>query len=416
MASAANNTAEEKIDPSFYSRLMDNRYFRSFRSVLSYLGCIVITLGVTYYLDGTAGIMLTAALICAFVISLILTLAVMGTITVNISADKDILVKGETLSCIVRLGNKIILPAPVIEIETDCTPQLTIGTSPIYKGALAGRTANVIKIPMTARYSGTAHIMIKRVTLTDYLGIFAFRLKVPADELDFTVSVYPNIPDVEAQTDFLKTTNKFSSDDDEEEESDEISLTLTGLPGYDHRQYYPGDPIKRINWKLSSKRDIYMIRLDEQIRGAGQMFFLDCPVCDENEHILSVRDNIIEGALTMFMMIVREGREATFFFPADGLWLSNDIHDQKDVFRLQELLSRFSPSEPPTPVPAEITNAGKTPIVFSAATAEQQTGLLRAVSQCPDALVITSQAAGLPGVFQDMWTVSDEFEFIKQTG
>ena len=413
---ATSNTKAAAEKTSFYSRLMDNRGFRSFRSVLSYLGCIVMTLGVTFYLDGTAGILLTAALICAFVISLILTFAVMGTITVNISADKTMLVKGESLNCIVRLRNKIILPAPVIEIEADCSPQLTIGTSPIYKGALAGRASTKIKIPMTARYSGTAHLMIKRVTLTDYLGIFAFRLKVPEDQLSFKVAVYPNIPDVDAQTDFLKTTNKFSGDDDEEEESDEISITSTGMPGYDHRQYYPGDPIKRINWKLSSKRDIYMVRLDEQIRGAGQMFFLDCPVCVEEENVLKVRDIIIEGALTMFMMIVREGREATFFFPSDGLWLANEIHDQKDVFRLQELLSDFSPSNPPTPVPAEITNAGKTPIVFSAALKEHEEGLAKIVGLCPDSLIITALSAGVTLLAPDMWNISDEFEFRKQTG
>ena len=396
------------------ARAYENVAFKTFRSVMSYLGCIVITLGVTYYLDGAAGIMLTVALVCALVLSLILTLAVIGTITVNISADKTMLVKGESLKCIVKLSNKILIPAPVIEIEADCSPQLTIETSPIYKGALAGRSANVIKIPMTARYSGTAHLIIKRVTLTDYLGIFSFRLKVPQDELSFKVGVYPNIPDTTVQTDFLKTTNKFSNDDDEEEESDEISITSTGMPGYDHRQYYPGDPIKKINWKLSSKRDIYMVRLDEQIRGAGQMFFLDCPLYEENEDTLRIRDNVIEGALTMFSMIIHEGREATFFFPSDGLWLANEIHDQKDILRLQELLAEFTPCEPPTCVPAEIMNAGKTPIVFSTAYRNQSEGLMKIVAQCPEALVITAQQAGVALICPDMWTISDEFEFIKQ--
>ena len=396
------------------ARAYENIAFRTFRSVMSYIGCIVIALGVTYYLDGAAGIMITTALICALVISLILTIAVRGTIDVNITADKTMLVKGESLKCKVKLSNKILVPAPVIEIEADCSPQLTIETSHIYKGALAGRATNVIKIPMTAHYSGKAHLMIKRVTLTDYLGIFSFRLKVPEDQLSFNVAIYPNIPDAAVQTDFLKTTNKFSNEDDEEEESDEISMTSTGMPGYEHRQYFPGDPIKKINWKLSSKRDIYMIRLDEQIRGAGQMFFLDCPLGEDNEYTLKVRDNVIEGALTMLSMIVHEGREATFFFPSEGLWLSNDIHDQKDILRLQELLSGFSPSEPPTAVPAEIVNEGKTPIVFSTAVRDNDAGLMKIIAQCPEALVITSQAAMVPLLCPDMWTISDEFEFRKQ--
>ncbi len=390
-----------------------NVAFKTVRALLSYLGCIGIALAVTYYLDGTAGIILTAALLCALVLSIVMTVIVMRSVRVEITADKNILVKGEKVLCRVKLFNTLPITAPVIEIQADCSPQLAMESSLLYKGALAGRAVNVLSIPMTARYSGAAKMTIDRVTLTDYLGIFSFRLNVPEEQLAFKLAVYPDIPDAAVQTDFLKTTNKFSSNDDEEEESDEVSLTSTGMPGYDHRQYYPGDPIKRINWKLSSKRDIYMIRLDEEIRGAGQMFFLDCPVTEPTPDILKVRDNVIEGALTMFMMLIREGREATFFYCKDGLWLAHEIHSQPDVFALQEILSDYSPCEAPTPVPSEITAAGKTPIVFSAAVRGAEGTLSDIISQCPEALVITAYSALIPSMSSDMWTISDEFEFRK---
>ena len=347
--------------------LTDNNVFRTARSLTSYMGCIAMTLAVTYFLDGTAGMLITAALVSAFVISVTVSLVVMKTIDVTISADKQLLTKGETLDCMIKLTNSLPLPAPVIEIEADCSAHLLISETTLYKGAVEGRSSNIIKMPVTARHSGAAVIRIKRVTLTDYLGIFSFGLKVPEEQLTVRVSVYPDIPEAAVQTDFLKTTATLSNNDDEEEESSETAINPTGIAGYDHRQYFPGDPIKRINWKMSSKRDIYMIRLDEQIRGTGQVFFLDVPMIEENEFTLSVRDNVIEGLLTIFTMLVREGKEAAFYYGSDGLWLSHEIRAQNDIIDLQEILSGFSPSRLNGVIPAEIISAGKTPICFTAA-------------------------------------------------
>ena len=397
-----------------WARFKDSYAYKSIMSVFGYVGCMIITLGVMYYLDGTAGIILTAALLTAFIVSLVLTLIVRRSISVDISADKTALTKGEDLKCVVKLANALPLPAPVIEIEAECSPHLGLGSTTLYKGALAGRFVNTIRIPMKALHSGEARMSVKRVTLTDYLGIFAFPINLPEEVRCFKAAIYPDIPDTSVQTDFLKTTNRFQSTDDEEEESDETAINSTGMPGYDHRQYFPGDPIKRINWKLSSKRDIYMIRLDEEIRGAGQMFFLDCPKYEENDYILTVRDTVIEGALTMFTQLIREGREAAFFYCDEGLWVNVDIRAMNDVYLLQEQLSGYSPSEPPVLVPPEIAAAGKTPICFSAATGDEPGSAVQIASDVPEALIITAQSAGVQAITSNCWTISPEFDFRKQ--
>lgn len=408
------NTAP-KIKPEPRTSIYDSTAIKTIRALTSYIGCIVITLGVMYFLDGTAGIILTYALACAFIVSLVMTLVVFKSISVSIDADKTLLAKDETFTCIVRLSKSLIMPAPIIEIKANCTEHLSLTGGDLFKGSLAGREVNAVKIPVKAKHSGSALITIEKITLTDFLGIFSFDLPVKEADRTMKISVYPDIPDAAVQTDFLKTTTKFQSNDDEEEESDENSIIPTGMPGYDHRQYFPGDPIKRINWKLSSKRDIYMIRLDEQICGAGQMFFLDCPPDEETDHILSVRDTVIEGALTMFMMLVREGREATFFYCRDGLWLSEEIHNMGDVYRIQEQLSDYSPCEPPSLIPSEIGAAGKTPICFTAATENNTGSAVQIANQAPNGLLICAEKSGMRLIGSNFWTISQEFEFRKQT-
>ncbi len=39
---------------------------KTVKNLLGYIGCICITVMVAYFIDGTAGIILTAAMICAF--------------------------------------------------------------------------------------------------------------------------------------------------------------------------------------------------------------------------------------------------------------------------------------------------------------------------------------------------------------
>ena len=389
------------------------RIFNTASHLLSYGGCICVALLIMYYLDGSTGVFLVSALVCALVLSLLLTLTSLKTLEVDIAADSTAAAKGENVSLTVRLNNKIILPVPIVEIEIDCPPSMDNGGVSIYKGTVTGHRENILKISLTALYSGLSVIRIKRVSVSDFLGIFLFDIKMPIDRLSFKVAVYPDIPDAVVQTEFLKSANRFANTDDEEEESNETSPIPTGMPGYDHREYVPGDPIKRINWKLSSKRDTYMIRLDEIVRGTGQMFFLDCPIVENTAETLKIRDTVIEGTLAMFSMMVREGRDAVFFYCKDGVWVSNEIHEQGDIFNLQEQLSDFVPCESSEIIPKDILNAGKTPICITAAVKGYEENAAAVATNCPDSLIISAQSAELSFLCAGHWTISEEFEFNK---
>ena len=390
-----------------------NNTFKMVTALLSYLGCIGVTLAVMKYIDGTAGVILTAALICAFVLSTLLTLLISFFINVEITIDKPAANKKDKVTMTVRLSKRILLPSPPIEIFAGSTPQLVPRDGLLFKAAVAGREVNNVDIAFDAKYSGAAALYVSEVRLTDYLGIFSFRLKKAALEVQ-TVAVYPDIPDAAVQTDFLKTTSMILNNDDEEEEADEVSMIPTGLAGYEHRVYIPGDPIKRINWKLSSKRDEYMVRLDEQIVGSGQLFFLDAPDIENTELSLSVRDNVIEGALAVFTMLIREGREASFYFPKDGLWYCIDIRSIGDVYQIQELLGDFKPDKNVTLIPEDIVLSGKVAICFTAAVAEQSSSVIRITSALPEVMVINAADSGLGDICPNMWSISKEFELKKQ--
>jgi len=382
-------------------------------SLLNYIGCIGLALFVTLVIDGTIGMVLTFALIIALAVSVIMTVAVRRFVTLTPALDKSAVSKGDKLYYEIKLANSLFLPAPMIEVEIENSAHFSLEEKNTLRGSVTGKGVNTLCFPLTAVHSGKAHIRIKRAVLTDFLGIFSFSLEIPDELCDLTAAIYPFVPDVSVQTSLIKTASRFITSDDEEEESDESSGVPTGLAGYDHREYVPGDPIKRINWKLSSKQDVLMVRLDEKIKGSGRTFLLDCPVTDENDVSLTVRDNVIEGALALLNSLPAEGREAVFYYCKQGLWMEADIRSGADVFTLQEELSDFEPSENAQVIPTQLSNDGKTPICFTAAMNGKTASVEQIASLFPDAMIISSYAASLPVITPNQWVLSDGFELNK---
>jgi uncharacterized protein (DUF58 family) len=382
-------------------------------SLINYIGCIGMALFVTFVIDGTIGMVLTYALIIAPVVSLAVTLAVIRGITVQPALSRSAVSKGDKLFCEIKLINSTILPAPLITAQVKPSAHFSSEGTDTLQGSVTGKGVNTLSFPITAVHSGKAHFIIDSVTVSDYLGIFYFRLKLSKELSDLTASVYPDIPEVSLQAVFTKTVSQFSANDDDEEESDDVSAVPTGLAGYDHRKYVPGDPIKRINWKLSSKRDILMVRLDEKIKGSGRTFLLDCPVTAQTDAALTVRDNVIEGALAMLSSLTAEGRDAVFWFCKQGLWMSAEMHNPTDIYALQEELADFEPCECPQLFPAELNSVSTLPICFTAAVNSDFSTLEALVAAHPDTMIISSYAASLPPLSSNQWVLSDAFELSR---
>lgn len=387
-------------------------FFRNLKGISVYLCCIGTALFLMYYFEGDAGMLLAIGLGCALGISLAVTLIVRPFIRITVTTDTASAVKGDEIIYRIHIDKKIPIPTPVIELHTECTPHFLKETDS-YSVTLGFRQGNKTEHSLVALHSGVGEIRLSEVIISDYLGVFCFRLKHCMENTAITLSVYPNIPDVAVQTNFLKTAVLFSGNDDEEEETDETAQVQTGFPGYDHREYYPGDPVKRINWKLSSKRDIYMIRLDEKMAGTGQLFFLDMPFAQQNEYNLSVRDNIIEGILAVFHMIIQEGNEIIFFFPQNEKWQKFELHRTEDIHTLQELSVTVTPIANGRLIPKELVSNNKTPICFTTATAENPTSAMQIVADLPNVLLVSSELAHLPKITPEMWQLTKEWELQK---
>ncbi len=309
-----------------------------FVKVCLYLLAIAICIVFSLYLSAEVGWTFAYILICAPIFSLGITffLTRRNRITVSADVDRTMLYKGETATLRITAKNRSIFPVPAVKVQISAQGGLESVSS--YVISIPPRSDSVIEIHYKAKVWGRFNIGAESVFLHDFMEFFRFGL--PCLNAVCTVKVFPDIPEIQGDSPLLRSaaeTARFADDSEDTRESDNVT-GFSGMPGYTHREYVEGDPIRRINWKLSSKRDKYMVRLDDEIESVRQNIVLDCI---GNGNIL-VNERAVEGVLAAALGLLKYGFESTVYCRINGLTESFDISEPADVTALQTRLADFT--------------------------------------------------------------------------
>ena len=380
-------------------------------SKINFLLCLAGAIFLTYAITGTGGIFVTILLITALVFSLTIKIITSKTLSISVELSTEVINKGENFEAKVLIGKGTILPTCFVDFELGFTENISSEEVPKYRVISAKRSGDVINIPLKAELSGGGSVYLKSVTLADFLGIS--KKKIPVGDEVRRVSILPRIPDTGTQAEIMKTVSESITFEDSDEESDETALGSTGVPGYDHRQYVEGDPLKKINWKMSSKRNILMVRLDEKITSSSQVFQLDYPEKENaDREYYENADLIIEASLAMLNMMIRQGYESEYSFYLDG-WQTVDVKDYKSITYLQEQLGKIRPYPLSFRFPDININQKNRPLVCFTTCDRKMTGEINELAENVSGMFVVTKYSGIMGFSNNIWTVNKEFEFEK---
>ena len=384
------------------------------KGLLSYIFCIVIALMLTYYINGSGGWLVLMLLIVAFAVSMAVYLVSRKKIQISMEMPYDVVSKGEDFGVKLICKKNTFLPSCFVEVTVETSPNIKVKERMNFKFILSKLSDEIIEIPLTAHFCGSGNVRISSIELTDYLGIVrkAILLEQP-DKFSSDVKILPDIPDTGSQSEVIKSTSENMTFDDEEEESDETALGMTGMPGYEHRPYEVGDPLKRINWKMSSKRDKIMVRLDEKVTSSSQIFVLDYPrKLGIDEVYFYNADKIIEASLAMLAILIMQGFECDYSYYLDG-WQTIQIKDEKSLLYLQEQLAGIKPYPHEFRFPdRNINKKNLSCLCFTACTVDMAGELALLLERFNGSLVVT-KASSVGKVYENMWRVDDDFCFTK---
>lgn len=383
---------------------------------IGYLGAIAIAVLFTMYLDGAIGVMMLAFLLLMPLLSLGITLWMRHSLQLELKVPEQA-VKQRGAEAVLLLTKKTPLPLPFLRLrfyadahfeklnpnaeELPAPPvqyegvfgtfQYWIQKRKYQKQIATQHTPDMlplclsmgierstrVTLHLNAQYCGNATVTISHVTLSDFLGMFRFPLKLYCEE---SVLILPEIPEIKTNNQLFQTVANASVTADEDNDATPI-FSAAATPGYEHRDYLPGDPLKRVNWKLSSKRKKLMVRKDEPAALAKLSVVLDFHRASSELHIrrcLAEEELLIETALGLLQLCVRQGYPCVLYYQdTDMQWkqIPLDSPDQLAVESILLLRSGFRPSSAfygTDPLPQAISQQNDTILLYFATNCDHQ--------------------------------------------
>ncbi len=314
--------------------------------IFMYLLAVWLCVMFALYLSAPIGWTFVYIFVCAPVFSFLVTLWLHKRKSVVLTSDvnRTMLYKKETVTLKITAANSSLLPVPAIKLFLAVPDGLESESS--CKSCVVSippRSETTVEIVYRAKVWGGSRIGVKSAELHDFMKFFKFRMSCPQTEecgLLHTVKVFPDIPEMAGDAPILRAAAenaRLADDSEETRETDNVNC-FAGMPGYTHREYTEGDPIKRINWKLSSKRGKYMVRLDDEIESVQQNIVLD----SRGGSDVYENERAVEGVLAAALGLLKCGFESTVWCRFKGAWESFYVSEPADVSALQLKLADYS--------------------------------------------------------------------------
>lgn len=219
-------------------------------------------------------------------------------------AENKIIVKGEKTPYYFVLSDEYFLAFTDIRVECydDFSTVQNIELSRSY--CLMPGEKYEYHTEILCRYRGEYNVGVKRLIITDPLGIMKIRYPAPCT---ISMSVLPKITEIETMSiaelnDDAKLV-RFSHSSSNEP------------PDCETRKYVQGDSIKLMNWKVSAKKRDFYVRQSSDSPDCGIMLIMDMTPVDGDDYTrIITEDHIIECALTTANYLVRKNVPVTIAY------------------------------------------------------------------------------------------------------
>ncbi len=331
------------------------------KGIISYLAAIFFAVIFGLFLDANVGWFILITLILAPVISVYFAWISAKMLSVSCEMEDVLLSKGDTCSMVVNVRNHSIFPTPPLAVTLTNEPGVRSENGNLLVSVLP-RATQTFEVQFKAKISGKSTVGIESVKVTDYLGLFSFSAKrIDKNAMKRTVAVIPEIAEISAKDDnILKVMQTSLHMDDGDDTMESASYAFGGFPGYDNRDYVPGDPIKRINWKQSAKRNRLLVRLDDEMASKSVNVVLDSVFkknlvnihavgllqqyrdCVSDEIIPKIGEDAVENALGIIQVLLRHQYTVNFYVMQEKEFCGFEIADESDLEAIRLELASYS--------------------------------------------------------------------------
>ena len=193
------------------------------------------------------------------------------------------------------------------------------------------RNSQRVTFQLNSKFCGTIKIRTLYLNIYDPLRIFKFKA---ASNVHTEVTIMPEGHDIGGVVHYSDRVNEESDLFSEHRAGDDPSEV------FDLREYNAGDKLNRIHWKLSSKKDDFIVKDYSLPIDVPCMLFLDLKCYSENNVALPVIDTLIETFLSISQFLLDNERchSAVFFNAAQNRFAEYSITSSADLSEVVKAL------------------------------------------------------------------------------
>lgn len=263
----------------------------------------------TFYMDGETGMILVYFALFSAVLSYLTAFYARKRITISAECDEYVR-KGGQLILKLNVGKTGKIPLAFVDIIIDCNENLNISKKH-YRLSLALQQSEEFEVKIDGITGGNGKIYIKEVLSSGFFGIVSYDTEIP--EFSKNIGIIPDIPEVSSSNILFRTINDIVVTSDDEESDSPLAFSANTQAGYEHREYIEGDPLKRINWKLSSKRNKLMVRLDEASSSVQPVVIINLSHKDINN-----QEKNIQSSFALLSLFIKQGISCKIYFKSEN--------------------------------------------------------------------------------------------------
>lgn len=325
-----------------YVKTTRKRYGRV-RFVFEYISCIALAAIFALFANALTGWFVVMAFLLLPVLSVLYTVLAHKYLTAEPAVFDNVVEKGESCDGVLTIKNSCILPTPPIVIELYTSRTLCAERERIVV-SVRPRGESRVTLRYNAKMWGKSPVGVKSAAVWGFLGFMHLKIR-GADSLSY-VGIVPQIAEIPADSEAVRAIGGLCAVSADSEDTKEGRPSLNGTIGMEHREYIPGDPLKRINWKLSARTDELMIRLSDEVSASKQLVILD-RFFDANgdSDRLSTAQNAVELYLGLLLVLIRLGFDGVALAYINKSWQSFSVEKYEDVEYLRMCMADFEFAE-----------------------------------------------------------------------
>lgn len=249
---------------------------------------------------------------------------------VQIISEKEVITRGEENKYSLIIENKGNITIPFVDYSVNINNKFSSNKTISKRVAVDSSKSFINTFFLTSEHIGLANIIVPQISVSSIFGFFDKRYQINK-EINTTI-----LPDYKEISNIYQALEIGGGLDLE----DEVNRSaFQGEPGYEYKDYIEGDPLNRVNWKLSSKQNKLMIRKSISGSKLTKSILLDYGV-EDNKEMLDSIDLITETYLSLVLALVKREYEVEVILK-DEAYKEVYMENEQDVEEMRIELGKY---------------------------------------------------------------------------